>query len=281
MIRVVLSGGIGNQLFQYAAGRALAIARDTELLVDRPTAKLTTVRRERVVPSLQTAAKETTLLTSIYRKWAIKHRYTQLLGGRVFYEAGYDFFEDFFELPDETTLFGFFQNERYFKPFSDRIRTELSFRAYPLTAETKQLMVQIAKENAVSVHIRRGDYLTIEKFNVCTKAYYEKAIELLRSKLKDPRFYFFSDDIDWCDRHFQASDFVICDLPESKHHSIHDLKAMSLCKHHIIANSSFSWWGAWLNGNPNKIVAAPYKWFNAEDDPVDSILCDEWIKIDF
>ena len=161
MIRVVLSGGIGNQLFQYAAGRALALAHNTELRVDRPTAKLTTVSRERVVPSLHTAVKEASLLASIYRKWAIKHHYTQLLRGHVFYEAGARFSEDFFELPDETTLFGFFQDERYFKPFSDRIRAELSFQLAPLTSETKHLVENIAKENAVSVHIRRGDYLKL------------------------------------------------------------------------------------------------------------------------
>lgn len=281
MIRVVLSGGVGNQLFQYAAGRALALARNTELQVDRPTAKLTTVRRERVVPSLQTAAKEASLFASIYRKWAIKHHCTHLMRGRVFYQVGYEFSESFFELPDETTLFGFFQNERYFKPFSDRIRSDLSFNLDPPTPETNRLIARIQEDNAVSVHVRRGDYLNIESFNVCTKAYYIEAIKLLRNKLKNPRFYFFSDDIDWCCHHFKSEDFIICHLPESKQSSIHDLKTMSLCQHHIIANSSFSWWGAWLNRNPNKIVAAPYKWFNSQNDPVDNILCDGWLKIRF
>ncbi len=280
MIRVILSGGIGNQLFQYAAGRALALQRRTNLVVDRPTAKLTSVRRIYAMPRFHVVTREATLLPSIYRKWALKKRLSFLLKGDVFYQEESNFSETFFDLPDDINLFGFFQNEKYFKPFASHIRDELAFRDYSLESETERLAEDIATDNSVSVHIRRGDaYLSSEKFNVCTPGYYQKAVEQYRRKLDSPKFYFFSDDIGWCIKNFQGNDFVFCDLQQSKSDPINDLRLMSMCRHNIIANSTFSWWAAWLNANPEKLVAAPSTWFNAPVDPVNQIVCEDWLKI--
>ncbi|CAN5827449.1 alpha-1,2-fucosyltransferase [soil metagenome] len=281
MIRVVLSGGIGNQLFQYAAGRALALKRNTNLIVDRPTAKLTSVRRIYAMPRFHVLAQEAALSSSIYRKWALKNRLSFLLRGDVFYQEGSNFSEAFFDLPDDITLFGFFQNERYFKPFASFIQDELTFRDYPLERETEQMAASISQDNSVSVHVRRGDaYLSSEKFNVCTLSYYQTAIKLYRKKLESPTFYFFSDDISWCIKNFQGGDFIFCDLQQSRNDSINDLRLMSMCKHNIIANSTFSWWAAWLNPNLNKVIAAPSTWFQIPNDPVNQIVCRSWFKIE-
>lgn len=280
MIRVVLSGGTGNQLFQYAAGRALALKLGTDLIVDRPTSKLTSVKRVYAMPRFNVVTKEANLLSSLYRKWALKSHRSFLVKGKIFYQEECHFNENFFDLPDETTLFGFFQNERFFKPFSDFIRKELTFQEYPLAEDTIRIIDKIQTSNSVAVHVRRGDaYLNSDKFNVCTLSYYESAIELFRQKLDTPKFFFFSDDIDWCVKNFKDRDYNFCALQQSKEDSLNDLNLMSLCQNNIIANSTFSWWGAWLNPNPTKLVAAPNVWFHSAEDPVNEIVCDEWIKV--
>lgn len=280
MIRVILSGGVGNQLFQYAAGRALALTRGTDLVVDRPTAKMTSVRRVYAIPRFHAVTYQSGLLPSIYRKWALKNQLSFLFPKGVFYEEEGNFCETFFDLPEGTTLFGFFQNEKYFKPFSSHIRDELTFRKYYLSEETHQITEEILSDNSVSVHVRRGDaYSSSETFDVCTLGYYQDAINLYREKFESPVFYFFSDDIAWCIKNFQGSDFVFCDLQQSKSDSLNDLRLMSLCRNNIIANSTFSWWAAWLNSNPNKLVTAPSTWFRVPNDPINQIVCESWLKI--
>ena len=280
MIRVILSGGVGNQLFQYAAGRALALTRGTHLVVDRPIAKITSVRRVYAIPRFHAVTQESGLLPSICRKWALKNQLSFLFPKGVFYEEG-NFCKTFFDLENGTTLFGFFQDEKYFKPFSSQIRNELAFRKYCLSEETHQITETILSGNSISVHVRRGDaYSSSEIFDVCTLDYYRDAIRLCRERFENPVFYFFSDDIAWCVKNFQGSDFVFCDLQQSKRDSLNDLRLMSLCQHNIIANSTFSWWAAWLNSNPNKLVTAPSTWFRMPNDPINQIVCESWLKID-
>jgi hypothetical protein len=151
-----------------------------------------------------------------------------------------------------------------------------------LSSYNADLVEQISKVNAVSLHVRRGDYVQNAKTNanhgVCSLDYYRAAIQNILERVEAPSFFIFSDDIPWVKEH------LVLDIPcryvdhNQGVESYNDMRLMSLCRHHIIANSSFSWWGAWLNPDPQKIVIAPQKWF-ANDNIVDDLFPPEWVTM--
>ncbi|MBI5078278.1 MAG: alpha-1,2-fucosyltransferase [Candidatus Yonathbacteria bacterium] len=175
---------------------------------------------------------------------------------------------------------GYFQSEKNFLNIKDKVLKEFTFKN-----ESKIFLLEkskIDKVNSVSVHIRRGDYVSDPKINsthgVCSKEYYEQAMSLMRSKVDSPIFYFFSDDIEWVKKEFgEHADFKYVSSPSLEEYE--ELMLMSSCAHNIIANSSFSWWGAYLNKNPNKIVIAPKKWVNIAPDPHPNIIPEGWVRI--
>lgn len=179
---------------------------------------------------------------------------------------------------------GYWQTEKYFKPIERIIRKEYIFNKELLNYKSKSMLIQIENHssNSVSIHIRRGDYenepTTKQKHgNICTLLYYQKAIEYMKSVIGNScPFYLFSDDPVWARDNFQLQNCEIIDW-NTVNNSWQDLLLMSACAHHIIANSSFSWWGAWLNNSPNKIVIAPKRWLNNTETP--DILLEEWIKL--
>ena len=133
----------------------------------------------------------------------------------------------------------------------------------------------INKSNSVSLHVRRGDYLNLKNIGVLDVDYYIKAVEYIRKNVEKPTFYIFSDDLEWCKNSLGfLDDCIYVDWTQTE---IDDLKLMSFCRHNIIANSSFSWWGAWLNQNPKKTVIAPKGWLLNDPDSSNVILSD-WVK---
>ncbi|MBS1565210.1 MAG: alpha-1,2-fucosyltransferase, partial [Bacteroidetes bacterium] len=130
----------------------------------------------------------------------------------------------------------------------------------------KAVLERVEKTNAVSLHIRRGDYVTVAHTNqlhgTCSIDYYQRAAELIADVSPDPVFYIFSDDIAWVRENLQLPFPIVFVEGNDEAHAYEDMRLMSRCRHHILANSSFSWWGAWLNGRPDKIVVAPQKWMN-------------------
>lgn len=174
---------------------------------------------------------------------------------------------------------GTWQSPLYFEGAEADVRAALVFKKELLNMPTRQLRDTITDCNAVSLHVRRDDYLSGEYSKgfggICTKAYYKNAIEYLKQNTDNPKFFVFSDDINWCRENLDVSDatFVDCNHGDE---SWQDMYLMSCCKHNIIANSTFSWWGAWLNPNPDKIIVAPDRWWNGLDDDV---VPNEWIKI--
>lgn len=195
----------------------------------------------------------------------------------IYSETDFKFNPQVLSLPPNTDLYGYFQDERYFKEERDLILSLFKFkeehenRAFNFL-DSLSLKNEVQK---VSVHIRRGDYtLYPDHHPVCSKDYYQKALS--RFDQEKSVFLIFSDDIDWCKGEFLGDNFIFVDTgsPYS------DLKVMSLCDHHIIANSSYSWWGAWLNLNPNKRVIAPVRWFGpAINKDASEIYCEGWEKI--
>ena len=181
---------------------------------------------------------------------------------------------------ENSYLTGYWQTEKYFTDIADRIRSDFQFRL-PLPKADKELAQEIQSANSVSVHIRRGDYLKERRkadYNVCTETYYRCSIKYMQDHVKQPVFYVFSDEPEWGEmQDFFPQDTVFVSGHCCKDAYI-DMQLMSLCKHHIIANSSFSWWGAWLGEKENTIVAAPRIWFRYRPRP--DILPARWIAID-
>ncbi|MDE7272481.1 MAG: alpha-1,2-fucosyltransferase, partial [Lachnospiraceae bacterium] len=167
---------------------------------------------------------------------------------------------------------GWFQNEKYFKDHETTIKKELyPKRKIKISKELKHIL---DNKNTVSVHVRRGDYRQLN--NLVKVEYYKKAMELINSYLDNVFYIVFSDDLDWVSQHMHLCDNVYFMNQEYGMQDYEELFVMSRCKHNIIANSTFSWWGAWLNDNKSKIIIGPKKWFANNKL---NIMPDEWIKL--
>ena len=180
-------------------------------------------------------------------------------------------------------LDGYWQCENYFLDIREELLVELSIKS-SLSKKTIAIDNLISKStNAVGLHIRRGDYVTNQEtlkiHGICSLEYYYKAISLLEDKLGDCHYFIFSDDTEWAKANLKIKgDMTIVDHNDGLK-SYEDLYLMSKCDHNIIANSSFSWWGAWLNVNKSKIVIAPRKWFNSLDLDDSMIKPSSWLEI--
>lgn len=173
---------------------------------------------------------------------------------------------------------GYWQSEKYFSNISKTIRNHFRFKESLLNTLTKGIEKIIQKQNSVSIHIRRGDYLNEIGWDTCNIDYYNRAIEYINRSVTNCKFYIFSDDIIWCKEQFNNTDYSFINW-NTNEDSWQDMYLMSICKHNIIANSTFSWWGAWLNSNPLKIVIAPKVWFKDRDNNDCHIVPNNWIKI--
>jgi hypothetical protein len=162
---------------------------------------------------------------------------------------------------------GYWQSSKYFSDYEKEIREDFQF-IKPLDRKNLSVLKKIEKTSSASIHIRRGDYVSNSKINkvhgTCSITYYRKAINHLKRKFPNSAFFVFSDDPNWVKENIKINNATYVDWNQGKN-SYKDMQLMSRCKHNIIANSSFSWWGAWLNCNPKKIIIAPKIWFN---DPI-------------
>lgn len=271
MITIILSGGLGNQMFQYAAGRALSIKSQTELSIDtyllRKKTKATVRNFELKVFDIDikknNSLKNNLISKSFFllNKYHLKNIIFSLFN--IFRDKKAQNYDSRFEnLGNKVTLFGYFQNEKYFKSISDNLRKDFEF-ILPMDNENTEIAKKISSTNSISLHIRRGDYLnTNTNLALLDLSYYKKAISYIKEQIATPIFYIFSDDPDWVKINLDLSgcEYIFIDWNIEKN-SFRDMQLMSLCQHNIIANSSFSWWGAWLNKNPQKIVIAPGIWY--------------------
>lgn len=177
---------------------------------------------------------------------------------------------------------GYWQNEGYFMHIEPIIREAFHFNINILSEKTKTIASKMRRELSVSIHIRRGDYENLPEAKamhggICSLDYYHKAIDFICQRLDgNICFYLFSDDVNWVEENLQLENRCIIDWNRGAD-SWQDMYLMSCCRHHIIANSSFSWWAAWLNPDKDKIVLTPNKWFNHTDTV--GIVPENWIKI--
>jgi len=279
-------GGLGNQMFQYAAGRALALKTGSRLILDATSFTLPKVRRAYGLDGYALAA-ETRFDGYRYppRQTAVRfparqlphwiERAARVVRARipigfpagkgdfsVFAEHSFDFDPDFWQCGPQTYLVGYWQSERYFSEVADVIRRELTYLRVPDAANARWL-ARIRACHAVCVHVRRGDYLMPAHFGyhgLCSAGYYQRALRLVRERVANPQFFVFSDDWPWCREHLAGEDIVIVDANKPEAGS-DELRLMAACRHHVIANSSLSWWGAWLAKGAGQTVVAPTPWF--------------------
>lgn len=199
------------------------------------------------------------------------------------HELGPTLHPEIIEAPNSSYLVGWWQNEKYFEDIRDIILDEFTPKAAPSEANQKYLD-EINKSNAVAIHVRRGDYVTNKNANVfhglAPIDYYKQSIKYMQDKVGSPRFFVFSDDIAWCKENLPLGDDAVFVEGNSGKQAYEDIRLQQTCKHNIIANSSFSWWGAWLNDHKDKIVIAPKIWFQDQDaNSKTQIVPEGWVRI--
>lgn len=295
---VRMSGGLGNQLFQYAFARALQESTEDDVFLDLSTYNYEVAHNgfeldrlfqvcyraaaERDIVRLGTRPKG--IFSQLRRKYLTKRSHYI---DRVFrYDPGV------FLLEGDRYFEGWWQTEKYFAPFATKIRKELHFIGDPGTNNEeliRRFLHPVGEKSGlvpVSLHVRRGDALQNPDTFVCTELYYRNALNYIRNRVK-PHFLVFSDDIEWCQAHLalECDEVTFVDWNRSGE-SWRDMWLMSQCPVHIIANSTFSWWGAWLDSTNDKLVLAPERWSLARPKPFayyrytfDDVVPEGWIRI--
>lgn len=290
MIIAILKGGLGNQLFQYAFGRNLARIHNTVLKLDisdfqgasRIPYYLSHFNIQENFASPEEIKNLIDPRQTVIDKWiySLFHNRPKITKNHIVVKSPH-FDPGFLKLPDNVYINGYFQSEKYFIDIVNIIRNEFKVK-YELAGKNKDIAEMMKTVSSVGIGVRRGDYVTDPKANqthgVCSLDYYYHCIEQINLKVKCPHFFVFSDDIDWCRNNLKVKYPInYIDHPQDKPYD--KLRLMSFCKHYIISNSSFDWWGAWLAPNKDKIVFAPEKWFARGDINTDGIIPDNWIKV--
>lgn len=294
MIVVKLLGGLGNQMFQYAAGLSLAQNKKTELLVDesyliaetnnqytKRNLELQCFNIDIKVASDKDIKRFNITRSNKYIR-GLQRNFPFLFSNLYAAESGMAYQKEFFNFPKNTYLDGFWQSEKYLK----NIESILEKKFIPkekLNTENSDWLNKITNSESVSLHIRRGDYVinknSQEHHGNLNFSYYNDALDIIKSKHSNIEVFVFSDDLNWCKENLNLeykTHFVDANQKSNFHF---DMYLMSHCNHNIIANSSFSWWGAWLNKNPEKIIIAPKKWFADESINTTDLIPAKWIRI--
>jgi hypothetical protein len=294
MIIANLNGGLGNQMFQYANAKALAMRKGVDFLVDislyekkvmhqgfelgrifdLPVRLATNSDLKKVLGIFQQP-----LANRILARLPLLKRLSQ----KFVYEPHFEYWDGLRDCIENAYLFGYWQSERYFLDCEEQIRREFTFKPFE---DVKNIEVSQAITNsqcAVSVHVRRGDFVSNPKANAVhgalSSSYYSRALVDLSIKLPKMELFVFSDDIDWVRTNLDLGAYQVHFVGHNTGpNSYQDMALMSLCKHHVIANSSFSWWGAWLNPSRDKIVIAPKNWFVKPINTKD-LIPPSWIRL--
>lgn len=297
---VKLTDGLGNQMFQYAYGRWL---QDTygEKYLYLDVTKLGgkhlrafglshfKLNCNVVIPPklVQFIARlyVKVLLNLFYRVFRISTKTEK--GVKIFAKCGLYTNSDYYRFfPSVKTCLpikfvrGFFQNESYFVSIKDAIREEFTLKQLKYTAEQEEMFDKIRCSNSVCVHVRRGDFVNSKRFEVCTKSYFQRAIDYITSMVENPTFFLFSntkEDVDWIREHYQLKGNIVYVGVNNDEYS--DFVMMMSCNHFAISNSTFSWWAAYLSVSRKKIVVAPRPWVNSEIYQ-EGIYCKGWHVID-
>ncbi len=291
MVVVKIWEGLGNQLFQYAYAKALQLRQNENVYLDfsaynnrsydpKRTHRFQqlsnfriTLKEYKDINKYYFFLNEKSLLDQCIKYMSEKEMFPY----KYFSEKNVKFKPELLRVRGNYYLQGWFQNEKYFKDYEDIIRKEIRLKhKIRIDNELREILKNF---NTVAVHIRRGDYK--RHGGILSKEYYNKAIEQMNRLIENPLYCIFSDEIEWVEKNMGFADKCIYVNKKHKLTSYEELIVMSHCKHDIIANSTYSWWGAWLNSNKDKIVIGPREWFLSKDDTNSglNIMPESWIKL--
>jgi hypothetical protein len=299
MIIVRLSGGLGNQMFQYAVGRQVADRHKTIAKLDVSNFEIYQYRHYslhcfHICEYIATRAeveslyRESKLLTNLFARkimgrFGIERRYF-FRSPFLVEEKSLSFDATPLQRNGDMYLMGYWQSEKYFYKIRELLLCEFEVK-YKQDRHSREISDVIQSTNSISLHVRRADYVQNPHYNkiygTCDQDYYSRAIQHIVERVSSPHFFLFSDDPDWVKRELKLEFPATVIEHNGPERSYEDLRLMSQCQHNIIANSSFSWWGAWLNQNPHKIVVAPTRWFadEARNAQAGDIVPEAWIKL--
>lgn len=295
MLITKIVGGLGNQMFQYAMAKAFSLKYNVQLKIDCSSFNNKNYINEEGyllkkvfgIPENEANINDyfktlgfSTILLPLIRRNILKSLYKRV----IFFEKKIFHFDEDLKKGFKANgyIHGYWQSEKYFSQYANIICNIFKFKHEVLSTNCKNYIQTINDKNSISLHIRRGDYISNPIFNqiynICDVDYYQNAIKFMQNKIANPHFFVFTDDISWTmsrPEFLDRTKFTIC---SDGSESWNDLYLMSLCKHNIIANSSFSWWGAWLNSNLNKIVISPKLWFKNGTE-IKDLLPQKWVSI--
>lgn len=296
---VRLFGGLGNQMFQYAFARNLAYQHHLPLKLDvvsgfavdpykrQYALDIFCIQEHFATPgelpffarkSMRGLERATLLFQSLLPK-----RWRSIIADK----DPYAFDAPILGTQRSVYVTGYWQNEKYFKPIESLLRKEFSPRC-ELTPGVKALMREMTAEDSVSIHIRQLHGIAadgrsipqgVARHGACSSQYYERAIARIRSLVRNPQIFIFSDSVEWCKPHADSWGGRIV-ATEVEASDTDELFLMASCQHHVVSNSTFSWWGAWLNPSPTKIVIAPNRWLRSSEFASQNLLSQGWIGLD-
>lgn len=291
MIITRLSGGLGNQMFQYAAGKALAVRHGAKLVLDLSwfgTQNLRSYELDCFVQDTPAATQaDLDLIISSRLKpilpvanafGFLKKRIPLILEPHFHYWRGWT------SIGSPAAISGYWQSEHYFHDSAEAIRRDFAFADQPTGNNLRNHEKISGTDCSVSIHIRRGDYVsnptTNQEHGTCSSDYYAKAIDFVAARIGTPHFFIFSDDISWVKSNFRPGNhpYTLIDGNDADSGCM-DMLLMAACRHHIIANSSFSWWGAWLTEQKDSIVCAPTNWFRQQSHDTRDIIPSRWHRM--
>lgn len=289
MVIVGLIGGLGNQLFQYAAALAIAQRSGMPLKMDVSgfesyklhAYSLQHFRIPQEFASMQEVARLKRRAPRVIRRLGLDrlrpcHRRPWVR------EQHFHFDPNILSIRSSVYLDGHWQSDRYFKEIESLVRQRCIVITEP-DPENAAMACRVQNSESVSVHIRRADYVTDSTTHtihgICSLDYYHAAIQYVVARTADPSFFVFSDDPEWARANVLISHPVTFVSHNRADRNYEDLRLMNLCRHHIIANSTFSWWGAWLGAHPGKIVVAPRIWFHTKERDTRDLIPDEWVRM--
>jgi hypothetical protein len=294
MIIVKLIGGLGNQMFQYATARRLAEKHSTILKLDVTGFEEYKLHRYSLhcFHAWEYLATQTeieilrgnsqNILNRLNQKISSKFGFKTPKNNSWIVEKQFHFEPEILEAPNNVLLDGYWQSEKYFDDITDILRREFIVK-YQQDPQSQKFADLIQSTESVSLHVRRTDYvqnaLTNKIHGTCDQDYYDRCVRYIGDRVSNPHFFIFSDEPQW------AKDNLMFDYPitivdcNDASRNYEDLRLMSMCKHNIIANSSFSWWGGWLNANPSKLIVAPKMWWQEETRNSSDVIPESWNQL--
>ncbi len=293
LVIVKIYGGLGNQMFQYAFGRTISLKYNTQLYLDLSwfnelsestprKFQLDLFNTEYRIADKKILQQYKPLTFKVINTALIRLNIGKLQLSKYFVENNLAFNSSIDRIKDNCYINGYWQSEKYFINIKEIIKKEFKLKECYHSHIDSSLLNSIKSSNSISVHIRRSDYTlknNIDIHGTLPISYYEKSMEIISKNTKNPTYFIFSDDIDWVKKSIKNNNSNINYITNNSNYVDFFLK--SQCKHNIIANSTFSWWSAWLNNNENKLVIAPKNWYINQkfNKQTKDLIPESWIRI--